>query len=159
MKIGVIRSKHFEQPEQSRNLGPFVKRLKVTTVNTFCHFVINKNNKMCPKCLFNLDMVNLRCCLLGKLQFVFLVVWGHQRLVNMILFTFSPTTVAYIKPQRTCKSSALDELLGPVHCLKGVFEKATAPPQTETISRYRKALCTTVLGLFSHLKILEAYLS
>jgi len=71
----------------------------------------------------------------------------------MILFTFSPTTVAYIKPQRICKSSTLDELLGPVHCLKGVFEKATEPPQRETISRYRKALCTTVLGLFSHLKI------
>jgi len=73
--------------------------------------------------------------------------------VNMILFTFSPTTVAYIKPQRTCKSSTLDELLGPLDELLGVFQKATAPPQRETISRYRKALSTTVLNLFSHLKI------
>jgi len=37
--------------------------------------------------------------------------------------------------QSTCKSSTL----------KGLFEKAK-------MSRYRKALCTTVLGLFSHLK-------
>jgi len=44
----------------------------------------------------------------------------------MILFTFSPTIVAYIKPQRTCKSSTLDELLGPLDELLGVFQKATA---------------------------------
>jgi len=30
--------------------------------------------------------------------------------MNLILFTPSPKTVAYIKPQRTCKSSTLDEL-------------------------------------------------
>jgi len=66
-----------------------------------------------------------------KLHFVFLVVYGHQRLVNMILFTFSPTTATYVKPQCTCKSSTLDELLCPVHCLNGLFEKATALSQTE----------------------------
>jgi len=55
--------------------GPFVKHLKVTTtVNRFCHFVINKNPKMCPKRLFIYDKVNFRCRLLGTLQFVFLVV-------------------------------------------------------------------------------------
>jgi len=32
----------------------FVKHLKVmTTVNRFCHFVINKNHKMCPKRFFS----------------------------------------------------------------------------------------------------------
>jgi len=33
--------------------------------------------------------------------------------------------------QSTCKSSTLDELLCLVYCLKGLFEKATALPQTE----------------------------
>jgi len=54
--------------------------------------------------------------------------------------------------QCTHKSSMLVELLHLVHCLKRLFEKVTAPSRRKTISRYRKALCTTVLGLFSHLK-------
>jgi len=54
--------------------------------------------------------------------------------------------------QSTCKSSTLDKLLCAVHCLKGLFEKATAPPQMENMSRYRTALCRIILELFSQLQ-------
>jgi len=33
----------------------------------------------------------------------------------------------------------LDELLCPDHCLKGLFEKATAPPQTENNTQIQKS--------------------
>jgi len=50
VEIGKICSKHFEKPEQSRNIAPFVKRLKVmTTVNRFYHFVMKKIHGMCQK--------------------------------------------------------------------------------------------------------------
>ena len=57
-----------------------------------------------------------------------------------LVYTLSnKTTVTYIKPQCTCKSSTLDELLCPVHCLKGLFEKATAPPQMENNTQIKKS--------------------
>jgi len=52
----------------------------------------------------------------------------------MILFALSPTTVAYIKPQRTCKSSTLVELTyfmcSPLP-ERFICEKATALPHME----------------------------
>ena len=54
--------KTFLKTRTIKKQGPFVKHLKVTTaVNRFCHFVINKNHKMCPKRFFNYDKVNIRC--------------------------------------------------------------------------------------------------
>jgi len=42
--------KTLKKPRTIKKLGPYVKRLKATTtVNRFCHFVMNKNNKMCQK--------------------------------------------------------------------------------------------------------------
>ena len=110
---------------------------------------------MCPKRLFIYDKVNFRCRLLGTLQFVFLVVQGHQRLVN-ILFTLSPATIAHIKALAN-HPRWMSQLLCIVHCLKGLFEKATAPPQTENNIQIQKSTLHNCFGPMFSLKILGIF--
>jgi len=74
----------------------------------------------------------------------------------MILFTLSPTTLTYIKPQCTCKSFTLDKLR-PAHCLKSLFEKATALPDGKQYPDTEKH-SAQLLGLFSHLNILGIFI-
>jgi len=46
--------KTFSKTRTIKKLGSFIKRLRATTtVNRFCHFVMNKNHKMCQKRSFS----------------------------------------------------------------------------------------------------------
>jgi len=94
----------------------------MTTINRFYHFVMNKIHKMCQKRQTSFPTAT-RLTSGVDYQATVCFSCGVGAPTIMILFTLSPTTVTYIKPQRTCKSSTLDELtfICVVHCLKDLF--------------------------------------
>jgi len=123
---------------------------------SFCDEQTSQNVSKTLNVFSNCDKVNFRCRLSGYSLFF---LWCRVTNDHDLVYTLSNNCRLH---QATTHMQIIhirwDNLSCVAHCLKDLFvRKQQHRHRQKTISRYRRALCTTVLGLFSCLKILGIF--